>query len=250
MVALPGGWLVPAATVVQCGWRDVLGDLMRSSAWSEPEPLAEPEPVASLPAPSIAPSAARTRGLRNAPLAAQRPQTAAASPAASSSTIHGTDKVPLSHVQSSSSPIMTRPDLEPPCAPGNPSSRSSSASTLSAATLVLGPLLLLLLPTQMSRQMIEWPRAGAAAPPAPPAESRREQDSPAPPAESRSEKDSPAGLTLHRGDKRGTFPESHFQRFCFTCSNHPVAQYGPFPFPALCSGSQCRFLRGTVHDHL
>ena len=89
-----------------------------------------------------------------------------------------------------------------------------------------------------------------AAPPAPPAESRREQDSPAPPAESRSEKDSPAGLTLHRGDKRGTFPESHFQRFCFTCSNHPVAQYGPFPFPALCSGSQCRFLRGTVHDHL
>ena len=139
MVALPGGWLVPAATVVQCGWRDVLGDLMRSSAWSEPEPLAEPEPVASLPAPSIAPSAARTRGLRNAPLAAQRPQTAAASPAASSSTIHGTDKVPLSHVQSSSSPIMTRPDLEPPCAPGNPSSRSSSASTLSAATLVMGP---------------------------------------------------------------------------------------------------------------
>ena len=85
---------------------------------------------------------------------------------------------------------------------------------------------------------------GAAAPPAPPAESRREQDSPAPPAESRSEKDSPAGLTLHRGDKRGTFPESHFQRFCFTCSNHPDAQYGPFPFPALCSGSQCRFLRG------
>ena len=140
MAALPGGWLVPAATrastAEQRSWRDVLGEPTWRLPTISPSTRFRPDraPPAHVLAPAAVvksaaaypptvnptPSAARTRGLRNAPFAAQRPQTPAVSPAAPSSTIHGTDKLPSSQVQSSSSPIMTRPDLEPPCAPGMP----------------------------------------------------------------------------------------------------------------------------------
>ena len=88
---LPGGWLVPAdmaSTAEQRSGRDVLGESMLRMPHISPRtssPLPHPEPSALFLAPTLVPSAARTRGLRNAPLGRQL-ETGGVSPGASSST--------------------------------------------------------------------------------------------------------------------------------------------------------------------
>ena len=133
MAAPPGRWLAPApppaawaSTAEQRSWRDVLGEPMplvnamaaMGAAVARASP-ATPPLQRAVQTPTVVAPFAHKRGLRNAPLAARRP---AASPAASSNTIHGADELP--------SPGHSRPRRQP--APMTATTHETMMSTRSS----------------------------------------------------------------------------------------------------------------------